>query len=260
MASSVSRIKACYTIRVMNTEPSDLDPLAALAEPVRRRLYEWVVAQGVAVDRDAAAAGVGIGRPLAAFHLDRLAKVGLLDVEFRRRSGRTGPGAGRPAKFYRRPVDRDLSVSLPPRRYGLAAEILADAVERDRGATAAVLAAAREHGVSLADEATRAEAGADRTDATATGEPGLADRREALLALLRGHGYEPFVEPDGTVRLRNCPFHGLVADHRALTCSMNLAMLGAAVEELGDVGLVATPRPVEGFCCVAFVPREASGT
>lgn len=247
----------------MSSDPSDLSPLAALAEPVRRRLYEWVVAQGRAVDRDEAAAGAGIGRPLAAFHLDRLANAGLLDVEFHRRSGRSGPGAGRPAKFYRRPPDRDVSVSLPPRQYGLAAEILAEAVERDRDATAAVLAAARERGVSLADEATAAGDGAavtahdvTGTDVERAGPEGPAERRAALLALLRTQGYEPFVEPDGTVRLRNCPFHALVADHRALTCSMNLAMLGAAVEELGDVGLVPTPRPVEGFCCVAFVPTE----
>lgn len=236
----------------MAPNASDLDPLAALAEPVRRRLYEFVAAQGGPVDRDAAAAGVGIGRPLAAFHLDRLAAAGLLDVEYRRRSGRTGPGAGRPAKFYRRPVDRDVAVSLPPRRYRLAAEILAEAVEHDRDATAAVLAAARERGAELADAMSDADAGSgERTLAV----PSTHDH-EPLLNLLRSNGYEPFLEPDGTIRLRNCPFHALVADHRALTCSMNLAMLGAAVEELGDVGMVAMPRPVEGFCCVAFVPTE----
>src|SRR5215218_1329714 len=105
-------------------QTSDLDRLAALAEPVRRRLYQFVVAQGEPVDRDAAAAGAGIGRPLAAFHLDRLAEAGLLDVTYRRRSGRTGPGAGRPAKFYG-PADHEFSVSVPPRQYDLAAEIFA---------------------------------------------------------------------------------------------------------------------------------------
>jgi len=94
-----------------------LDRLAPLADPVRRTLYAFVVAQPEAVDRDAAAAGVGVGRPLAAFHLDRLAAAGLLEVEYHRRSGRTGPGAGRPAKFYRRARGLETSVSLPPRRY-----------------------------------------------------------------------------------------------------------------------------------------------
>src|SRR5215218_11217440 len=109
----------------MDTTPNqDLDRLAALAEPVRRRLYEFVAAQADPVDRDAAAAGAGVGRPLAAFHLDRLAEAGLLDVTYRRRSGRTGPGAGRPAKFYARARHGELSVSVPPRQYDLAAEIL----------------------------------------------------------------------------------------------------------------------------------------
>ena len=103
----------------------DLDRLAALTEPVRRRLYEFVVAQAEPVDRDGAAAGAGVGRPLAAFHLDRLAEAGLLDVTYRRRSGRTGPGAGRPAKFYARARHGELSVSVPPRHYELAATILA---------------------------------------------------------------------------------------------------------------------------------------
>ena len=99
-----SRYTAC---RMTPTESQALDRIALLAEPVRRRLYEFVVGQAGPVDRDAAANGAGIGRPLAAFHLDRLAEAGLLDVTYRRRSGRTGPGAGRPAKFYAR---------APPRR------------------------------------------------------------------------------------------------------------------------------------------------
>jgi predicted ArsR family transcriptional regulator len=105
-----------------------LDRLAPLADPVRRSLYAFVVAQPDAVDRDTAAAGVGVGRPLAAFHLDRLASAGLLDVEYHRRSGRTGPGAGRPAKFYRRARGLETTVSLPPRRYDDLAVILAEGV------------------------------------------------------------------------------------------------------------------------------------
>ena len=34
----------------------------------------------------------------AAFHLDRMAEAGLLDVGYRRLTGRVGPGAGRTAK------------------------------------------------------------------------------------------------------------------------------------------------------------------
>ncbi len=105
----------------------DLTAVAVLDDPVRRALYRHVVGAADAVGREDAAAAVGVSRSLAAFHLDKLAAAGLLAVEFRRPPGRRGPGAGRPAKLYRR-ADRQLDVTLPPRRYELAARILAAAV------------------------------------------------------------------------------------------------------------------------------------
>ena len=219
----------------MDKPSGDIEALAPLGHPVRRSLYWFVVSQGGPVDRDAAAAGVGIGRPLAAFHLDRLAAAGLLEVEFRRRSGRSGPGAGRPAKFYLRARDRAFSLVLPPRHYDLAATILADGVEQG-GASPAVLAAAHDRGAQMADQASR--------------DPGAG--APALIALLEGNGYEPTAEADGTVRLRNCPFQALLSEHRQLTCSMNLALLDGLVTGLGDIGLRAVAEPRDGYCCVAI--------
>jgi predicted ArsR family transcriptional regulator len=225
----------------MEPQPiSGLTHLASLAEPVRRRLYEFVVAHGAPVDRDEAAAGAGIARPLAAFHLDRLAEAGLLDVEYRRRSGRVGPGAGRPAKFYRRASGRDIAVSLPPRDYNLAARILADAVDDGVAARGRVLDAAAAEGARIAG-----------------GDP-PADR-EALVRLLARQGYEPVEDPDGVIRLRNCPFHALVAEHLELTCSMNLALLEGVLSASSGTGVAAEPRPATGFCCVAFVPVRSPG-
>src|SRR5688572_23393082 len=103
--------------------------VAALADPVRRRLYEHVVAQPAAVSRDEAAAAAGIKGPLAAFHLDKLVGEGLLDVEYRRLSGRTGPGAGRPSKLYRRSA-QEFDVTLPPREYDVVGHILAAGIQR----------------------------------------------------------------------------------------------------------------------------------
>ena len=87
-----------------NPPPLDdeLAAIASLLEPVRRALYLYVVAQPGEVSRDEAAGAVGVQRSLAAFHLDKLVDAGVLDVSFRRLTGRTGPGAGRPAKLYRR--------------------------------------------------------------------------------------------------------------------------------------------------------------
>jgi predicted ArsR family transcriptional regulator len=238
---------------------SRIDAIAALAEPVRRRLYDFVVGEGVPVDRDTAAAGAGVGRPLAAFHLDRLVEAGLLGVEFRRRSGRSGPGAGRPAKFYLRPPERDVAVSLPPRQYDLAAEILAEGIERRPESSAGVIEAARERGAQLAADAVDA-AGAAGPAGAASATVVESSGREALLELLRTQGYEPFSDADGSIRLRNCPFHALVADHRQLTCAMNLAMLEAVAERVPETGLRPVPRPSEGFCCVAFVPDPEAPT
>src|SRR3954468_20644750 len=102
--------------------------VAALNDPVRRSLYVFICISTEPVSREQAAAAVGVQKPLAAFHLDKLADEGLLDFEFRRLTGRTGPGAGRPAKLYRR-SDRQIDVSLPPRQYDLAAHLLAAAVD-----------------------------------------------------------------------------------------------------------------------------------
>src|SRR4029450_9085032 len=102
--------------------------IAALAEPIRRELYEYAVAQQDAVGREEAAAGIGVAVHTAKFHLERLVQDGLLDVEFRRLTGRTGPGAGRAGKLYRR-SDTEWSVSLPARRYDLVGHILASGVE-----------------------------------------------------------------------------------------------------------------------------------
>src|SRR5213078_316592 len=105
------------------TKEAAVGAIALLDEPRRRALYEYVTSRPEPVGRDEAATALGIGRELAAFHLDRLAAAGLLDVEYRRLGERRGPGAGRPAKLYRRSA-RELSVSLPARDYERLAQML----------------------------------------------------------------------------------------------------------------------------------------
>ncbi len=218
-----------------------IEAVAALAEPTRRRLYDLVVASGKAVGRDDAVAALGISRELAAFHLDRLVEAGLLETEYRRLSGRTGPGAGRPAKLYRRAA-HEVEISLPARRYDRAADLMATALARLAGASGseALADVARERGTAVGIEARRL----------------LGRRRGSLRSLtglvdvLRGAGYEPQIESDGTVWLRNCPYKVLVADHRDLTCGMNLTWAEGVVTGLGvqDVTVELAPEP--GRCCV----------
>jgi predicted ArsR family transcriptional regulator len=216
--------------------------IAALNDPLRRALYRFVAAQDQAVSRDDAAAAVGVARPVAATHLDRLADCGLLDVEFRRLGGRQGPGAGRPSKLYRRAA-HDIALSLPPRHYDLAADLLATAVRQATdtatpvGATLARVA--RDRGTELGHAARR------RT--------GSRPRRSALVGaavqVLTEEGYEPRMS-DGDLVLANCPFHRLAADHTELICGMNLALLAGMAAALTDAGMVARLQPTPGWCCV----------
>src|SRR5688500_2687758 len=191
----------------------DLDAIAVLHEPLRRRLYDYVVAQDHPVSRNEAAEAVGVQRTLVAFHLDKLAEVGLLDTVLRRVSGRSGPGAGRPAKLYSRAAG-DRQVSVPARDYRTAAELLADVAEGAR-LDVELQHAARRHGRDL-----------------------RGDQRpldfEGAVEVVRRRGHEPYLDGD-VVRMRNCPFHALTETHTALVCGMNLALLEGLLE--GAAGL-----------------------
>jgi predicted ArsR family transcriptional regulator len=208
--------------------------VAALAEPTRRRLYEHVVRSPHPVSRDDVAGAVGVPRPTTAFHLDRLVADGLLDVHYERRSGRTGPGAGRPAKLYRR-AECSVSVSLPERHYDLAGDLLAAALveaERSGERPAAVL---------------------DRRAFRRGQELATGAGREAVLDVLEEHGFEPRVDGDG-IALANCPFHVLAREHTELVCGMNLRLLEGVLAGVTGSGLTASLRPEPGMCCVRLEP------
>jgi predicted ArsR family transcriptional regulator len=221
----------------------DLASVSSLEDPVRRRLYEIVSSRPEPVGRDEAAAAAGIGRPLAAYHLDKLVESGLLTVTYQRLGERSGPGAGRPAKLYAK-SDREFAVSVPPRDYELAAQILVQAVAEDREGTsrASLQDAARRLGTELA----RRE---------------QADEARDLPSVLSAHGYEPAVQSaagGSVIRLQNCPFHHLAEQHRDLVCGMNLSLIGGMVDGLRLPGWqpVLDPRP--GQCCVAIEENQPS--
>lgn len=209
--------------------------LGALADPVRRALYRFVAEQPGAVSRDQAASGVEVPRHTAKFHLDRLVEEGLLVTEFKRLTGRSGPGAGRPAKLYRR-SGREVVVSVPSRRYDLAGQVLADAVERSLAGTP--MTAALEE---AADEAAR-----EVVDEW----PSAGDGLVPTLTLL---GYEP-QEGDAGIGLRNCPFGRLAADHRDLVCGLNHAFVSALARRSGRDDLAAEPVAPGRGCCVRLHP------
>lgn len=206
---------------------SDIDAVASLAGKLRRDLYDFVVSSPSPVSRDEAALALGAARQVAAYHLDHLVEQGLLDVEFRRLTGRVGPGAGRPSKLYRA-SSRSFEVSVPPRRYELASRIMLQAIASNSGRRRAVADAARQIGYQI----------------------GLLGLHEAL----RTTGYQPVVE-EGMTRFRNCPFDALRQQDQETTCQLNLALVegmleGSAVEARAELA------PEEGYCCIRLHTAE----
>lgn len=214
-----------------------MQAVAVLDEPTRRRLYDHVVSQPEPVSRDEAATALAIPRNTAAFHLDKLAAEGLLTVVFERRSGRTGPGAGRPAKLYRR-SDQQIEVSLPARQYDVAGHLLASALEDSEASgespRLALERQARQYGESLGRDA----------------------RNHPLIHLLEAHGFEP--RRDGAaIAFANCPFRALAENHTALVCNMTLRLVSGLLTGHGDTNLRAQLKPQPHHCCVRVEPHRS---
>jgi predicted ArsR family transcriptional regulator len=211
--------------------------VAVLADPVRRRLYEAVAAAAGPIGREEAAAAAAVPVHSARFHLDKLVDAGLLEVSYARLTGRSGPGAGRPAKLYRR-SGAEVAVTLPHRSYDLVGGVLAAALERTlAGADAAT---------SLRDEArARGRVTGTAYDASA----GRGSELDRVSEVLAGEGYEP--ERRGSeVCLRNCPFDALASDHTALVCGVNLDFVTGVLDGLGCASARARLEPGPEHCCV----------
>jgi predicted ArsR family transcriptional regulator len=225
-------------------ENPDLASLSSLDDPVRRRLYALVAARAEPVGRDEAAGAAKIGRALAAYHLDKLVETGLLTATYQRPEGRAGPGAGRPAKLYSR-SDREFAVTVPPREYELAAQMLVRAVESDMSgrSRAALHAAAFQHGQQLGSHVVSGRASRSNAAASALRDLGT---------VLEAHGYEPERGDDDVTRLRNCPFHQLARQHKDIVCAMNLALIDGVTTGLKASALRPALDPHPGYCCVTI--------
>jgi len=221
--------------------------IGALADDTRRTLYEYVCGQTGLVGREQAATALGLALHNVSFHLDRLVAEGLLEVEYRRLSGKAGPGAGRPSKLYRRAA-REFAVSLPPRRYDLVGDILAAAVMRaGEGVplSQALQSCARDAGLSVAQVVEGL---------------GRAGSLSVLAQVLRSQGFEPQVRDD-VIELSNCPFDALAQKHTDLVCGLNQAFVQGVADGLA-AEMTACLEPEPGRCCVKARPasgRERSG-
>ena len=216
----------------------DISRIAALAEPVRRQLYNVVAQARGWLSREQAAAEAGIPLHVAKFHLDRLVTSGLLDIDYRRLTGRSGPGAGRPSKVYRR-ADEEILVAVPPRQYDLLSRILAAAVVEaqrlGRETEEMAMEIARQEGVEHATGA----------------EPSTASATARLCSRLTDIGFEPDVS-ETAIDLINCPFHAVAQRQTALVCGINLAFVDGLIEALPCPEASARLNPGPERCCVTI--------
>jgi predicted ArsR family transcriptional regulator len=221
--------------------------IGVLADPVRRQLYRFVCSQDQPVSRDQAAQAVGVARHKAKFHLDRLEAEGLLEADYVRMTGRAGPGAGRPAKRYRRGRS-EFAVALPARDYELAGHIMADAITNSaRTGTPifeALSTAAAVHGATIA------AAAADR--------PSSVDAAlDVAVRILTEHAYEPR-RIDRAVVMANCPFDTLAVAHTELVCRLNHSLLTGFVASVAPDLLDARLEPSENRCCVTLAGLDGT--
>jgi predicted ArsR family transcriptional regulator len=217
------------------------DRLHLLSEPTRRRVFEAVRRADRALTRDEVSAQTGVNRRLVSFHLDRLADAGLLRVGYARPAGRSGPGAGRPAKqFTAEAIDVD--ITIPPRRYDIAARLLAEAID-----TANIGDDVKVHALRIAEQQGRRIG-----ELRASGRPISPDQAiEAAMTALTDLGYEPELAESGDVRLRNCPFDAVVDVAPGLVCDANVRLVDGLLSGLGADALTARlVGPCDG-CCVA---------
>ncbi len=224
----------------------DAAGIGALADPMRRQLYQFVCAQPAPVSRDQAADAIGIPHHQAKFHLDRLTAEGLLETDYARLAGRSGPGAGRTSKLYRR-AGRDIAVSLPRREYELAGRLMAQAIAESAASGEPVVEVlhriAHDYGSTIgAADWPPADAGA---------------ALDQTVKVLSTYGYEPR-RCDGEVELANCPFHTLAQEQTELACGMNQALIAGVAEAFAPHGPDVRLCPGPDRCCVVLTAADPS--
>lgn len=215
-----------------------MEPLDAIGGRKLREALLYVRGSRRGVTADDAATELGVHRSVARSRLERLAEAGLVRTSFERRSGRTGPGAGRPAKLYSA-APEDEPLELPARRFPALVARLLDAIPTE-GREQALRCAGEDFGRELARAA--------RLRPKARPEDAL----EALCRAVRSLGFHAAldrIEGDtAVISTLTCPLRPLVAQ-RPEAALIDRGMWSGLVER-GMRGVLAEAVDCETHSCL----------
>jgi len=228
----------------MDTEAFDrqiADLASTLGDATRRGIYVTVRESIEPVTASQIAELFGIHANVARHHLDRLVADGYLQVTRRRPAGRTGPGAGRPAKHYE-PTRKNVSVQFPARRYDLLAELLLRVIERIAPESAADVAVeiGKEYGRELAADIGFPE------------ESGYDAAAIAVARALMGVGFEVEARPgDHELVTRFCPFGESAKNHPKIVCQLDQGLVSGLLEGTDHIPVaIVNPHDTDEGDCV----------
>jgi predicted ArsR family transcriptional regulator len=160
----------------------------------------FVRSQTAPQSADEVAAALGVHRNVARSRLERLAGAGLLLASFERRTGRTGPGAGRPTKVYE-PAPELSAIEFPERHVDALVAALIDDIDP-----------AERDGALVRAGTTFSGALAERSGLR--GSSALPAAAEAVCAALRRLGFQATVDriegSEAVIRTPTCPLRPIV--------------------------------------------------
>jgi predicted ArsR family transcriptional regulator len=231
-----------------------LSRLDAVGDSKLREALLYVRGSASPVTADDAAAELGVHRSVARGRLERLVRAGVVATSFARRSGRTGPGAGRPAKLYS-PAPESDALEFPPRQLpALVARLLEELPSEGR--EEALRDAGEDFGRHLAREA-----GLGPSESVSEGI-------DNVCAAVRSLGFQAAldrIEGDtATINTPTCPLRPLVAER--LEAALIDRGMWAGLVESGVAGVRAESVECETHSCLdghescAVVIRLRRGT
>lgn len=195
---------------------------ATLGDSTRRGIYIAVRESAEPLTASQIADMFEIHPNVARHHLDRLANDGYLDISRRRPDGRTGPGAGRPAKCYSA-SGKEIDVHYPSRRLDLLTDLLLSVIARLDPDSAGSVArqVGYEYGAAVAEE---------------IGLPSDTDFPRAVRAVAKamtGVGFGMTADVDASQLITShCPFGDLATSHPDIVCSLDQGLIAGLMSSV----------------------------